>query len=220
MQTVTFTCLNCNNLMAVGVEFLGQQVQCPTCGQVVLAPAAAPDPAPTPTAFAPEFKLESGKPEAVESIFSDEVHDEDLFGTPKPKVVMPLAESPTEPLSPPPSPNGPNQTGFAAYPPGVPQPGAAGLATTVLLPPPAEAPPIVSEPPAPAEQPLVAPAPPGISWSKIGAPQMSEPWHSRPTANESAPADFPDLESQSTPSIPQGEVAPPRRKPSNLLPTI
>jgi hypothetical protein len=55
MQTVNFQCGHCGKLMAVGVEFLGQQVRCPHCQQVVLAPAAnvpapatAPDPSPVP----------------------------------------------------------------------------------------------------------------------------------------------------------------------------
>jgi hypothetical protein len=52
MQTVNFQCGHCGKLMAVGVEFLGQQVRCPHCQQVVIAPAAnvhaAPAPAPAP----------------------------------------------------------------------------------------------------------------------------------------------------------------------------
>ena len=51
MQTVNFRCGHCNNLMAVGVDFLGQQVRCPTCQNVVVAPAASPDPAPAPAEF-------------------------------------------------------------------------------------------------------------------------------------------------------------------------
>jgi hypothetical protein len=49
MQTVNFQCGHCGNLMAVSVENLGQQVRCPTCHQVVIAPAvtaAAPPEAP------------------------------------------------------------------------------------------------------------------------------------------------------------------------------
>jgi hypothetical protein len=52
MQTVNFQCGHCGKLMAVSVDFLGQQVRCPHCQQVVLAPAAsvstAPAPAPAP----------------------------------------------------------------------------------------------------------------------------------------------------------------------------
>ena len=48
MQTVNFRCGHCNNLMAVGPEFLGQQVRCPHCQNVVVAPTARPGPAPAP----------------------------------------------------------------------------------------------------------------------------------------------------------------------------
>src|SRR3954468_5525969 len=41
MQTVNFQCGHCGNLMGVSVEFLGQQVRCPHCQQVVVAPASA-----------------------------------------------------------------------------------------------------------------------------------------------------------------------------------
>ena len=39
MQTVQFQCGHCGKLMGVSHEFLGQQVRCPTCQQIVLAPA-------------------------------------------------------------------------------------------------------------------------------------------------------------------------------------
>ena len=48
METVNFQCGHCGNLMAVGVEFLGQQIRCPTCQQVVIAPADAVQPPPLP----------------------------------------------------------------------------------------------------------------------------------------------------------------------------
>jgi hypothetical protein len=41
MQTVQFQCGNCGGMMGVGQEFLGQQVRCPSCQQVVVAPAAS-----------------------------------------------------------------------------------------------------------------------------------------------------------------------------------
>jgi hypothetical protein len=41
MQTVNFQCGHCGNLMGVSTEFLGQQVRCPTCQQVVVAPSAS-----------------------------------------------------------------------------------------------------------------------------------------------------------------------------------
>ncbi len=40
MQTVQFQCGHCGSLMGVSHEFLGQQVRCPTCQQIVVAPAA------------------------------------------------------------------------------------------------------------------------------------------------------------------------------------
>lgn len=48
MQTMNFQCGHCNNLMAVSTEFLGQQVRCPHCSGVVVAPNA-----PTPQAMEP-----------------------------------------------------------------------------------------------------------------------------------------------------------------------
>lgn len=39
MQTVNFTCGHCGNLMGVSADFLGRQVRCPHCQQVVVAPA-------------------------------------------------------------------------------------------------------------------------------------------------------------------------------------
>jgi hypothetical protein len=51
MQTVQFQCGHCGSTMGVNIEFLGQEVRCPTCQQVVVAPAAAdqfpPEPSPT-----------------------------------------------------------------------------------------------------------------------------------------------------------------------------
>jgi DNA-directed RNA polymerase subunit RPC12/RpoP len=40
MQTVNFTCGHCGKLMGVSADFLGRQVRCPHCQQVVVAPAA------------------------------------------------------------------------------------------------------------------------------------------------------------------------------------
>jgi DNA-directed RNA polymerase subunit RPC12/RpoP len=41
METVNFQCGNCKNLMAVESSYLGQQVRCPHCQQVLLVPAAS-----------------------------------------------------------------------------------------------------------------------------------------------------------------------------------
>ena len=59
MQTVNFQCGNCNNLMAVGAEYLGQQVRCPHCQAVVVAPAAPPrrpGPRDGPRPFSPSLE--------------------------------------------------------------------------------------------------------------------------------------------------------------------
>jgi hypothetical protein len=199
--------------MAVGVEFLGQQVQCPTCGQIVLAPAAAPPPALDHT---PEFTA-APKQEGLESIFSDEVHDEDVFGTPRPKVEMPaasgLASLPTNVPPPLPSPNGPTTTGFAAAPPGVPQvaPGPpADVALTVAAP-------LAPEVSGPGEE--AAPAPSaGISWSKISDTAPAAPWPPPDAQPDTGVPAFPDVEGQST-AGPMMSSAP-RRQSSNLLLTI
>jgi hypothetical protein len=87
MQTVNFNCEQCGQLMAVGAEHLGQQVRCPHCQQVVMAPAA---PAEQPT-----VDLPNPTPPAVEaeSIFTaPEPEGDDLFGGgPAPVVDMPSA---------------------------------------------------------------------------------------------------------------------------------
>src|SRR5262249_18097778 len=117
MQTVTFTCLHCNNLMAVSTEFLGQQVRCPTCNQIVQAPAVAPTPITATPSVAPSFEdlsLDSPRQETHESIFG-ETQDEDLFGTPPPKIELP-PDMPTAT----PSANGSSHTQFAVYPPASP----------------------------------------------------------------------------------------------------
>jgi hypothetical protein len=76
MRQINFQCDHCGNLMGVTEEFLGQEVRCPHCQQVVRAPAGEAPPAPDlpATLFAPP----SPEPE---SIFTPpEVSDEDLFG--------------------------------------------------------------------------------------------------------------------------------------------
>lgn len=107
MQTVNFQCGHCSNLMAVSTEYLGQQVRCPHCQQVVLAPAsAAPQPAPAPEPERPFQSLEQH-----EDIFHQPSETEDaLFGQEEaPRLEMP-APVPLSPLDLPsagsPSPNG------------------------------------------------------------------------------------------------------------------
>ncbi|MFN4257741.1 MAG: hypothetical protein ACK4RK_00455 [Gemmataceae bacterium] len=98
MQTVNFQCGHCQSLMAVGINLLGQQVRCPHCQQVVVAPAAAPQtvppapPAPAPFSDEPPPDLSFRRHHAEdepESIFG-EVVDDDLFGqAPRSQVEMP-----------------------------------------------------------------------------------------------------------------------------------
>src|SRR5438093_13583986 len=86
MATVNFQCGNCNNLMAVGSEHLGQQVRCPHCQAVVVAPAAgAAAPAPAPAQPAPFSPTVSDQ----DDIFAPPEPSDDLFGRPEgPRVEM------------------------------------------------------------------------------------------------------------------------------------
>jgi hypothetical protein len=102
MQTVNFQCGACGKLMAVGVEFLGQQVRCPHCQQVVIAPAAsAPAPAPgsagaSPSQPAPEpFTLPQVHTDH-DDIFTQRTEPEDaLFGHVEgPRLEIPHAPEP------------------------------------------------------------------------------------------------------------------------------
>jgi DNA-directed RNA polymerase subunit RPC12/RpoP len=95
-QTVSFQCGHCRKVMGVSTAYLGKQVRCPHCQQVVLAPAQAPAPAPVPAGAAPRppsgpsFQTPAGpSKDEHESIFGEHI-DEDLFGsTPKSKVELP-----------------------------------------------------------------------------------------------------------------------------------
>jgi hypothetical protein len=92
MQTVNFQCGHCNNLMAVGLEHLGQQLLCPHCQQVVVAPAGAlPAPDPTPPS-APDPISRS------EDIFAQPgPNDDPLFGPDSdPPPEQPAPPSPVE----------------------------------------------------------------------------------------------------------------------------
>ena len=89
MQTVNFQCGNCNNLMGVSSEFLGQQVRCPHCQAVVVAPAA---PAPArpgvmdPVDFSPSLANQH------DDIFAPPEPTDDLFGAAEgPRVELPPA---------------------------------------------------------------------------------------------------------------------------------
>ncbi len=123
MQTVNFQCGHCKNLMAVGADYLGQQVRCPHCQQVVVAPppsaAAAPPPPPPPAPMMlppseptqdlfgstmPQFKaLGSTDHEDIFAPPSD--MEDDLFSGPAPRMEIPRDPRPPAPLPPlPPAP--------------------------------------------------------------------------------------------------------------------
>jgi len=98
MQTVSFQCGHCHKVMGVTAAFLGKQVRCPHCQQVVLAPAQAPASAPAPppgpsSRATPDptagFSAPPPQKDEHESIFGEHI-DEDLFGGgPKAHVEMP-----------------------------------------------------------------------------------------------------------------------------------
>ena len=54
METVNVQCGHCGQLLAVSKEHLGQQVRCPHCQQVVVAPLPPP-PAEAPAAQEPVY---------------------------------------------------------------------------------------------------------------------------------------------------------------------
>jgi hypothetical protein len=100
MQTVNFQCGHCGNLMAVALEYLGQQVRCPHCQQVVIAPATdqpapeAPQPQPLPE---PPF---SASHESEDIFNQNRESDDALFGSAQ----GPGLEIPVEPIPLPPAP--------------------------------------------------------------------------------------------------------------------
>ena len=96
MQTVNFPCGHCGKLMAVITEHMGQQVRCPNCQQIVVAPPKPPAPAPFPVLHIPSE-------EAPDSIFALPGQDsDDVLGGQKelPQVEFP-PESPPVPVDPP-----------------------------------------------------------------------------------------------------------------------
>jgi hypothetical protein len=139
MQTVTFKCPHCNKLMGVGAAFLGQQVRCPHCRNVLMAPAAAPPPAPAAPPPAPSSPLPDlftpGVPQQEqESIFGPPPVDEDLFGgSPAPRLEIP--PQPTLPQAPRPLPVEPT----AAVPPRPPEPAPLPPPGAIFGPPQGEA---------------------------------------------------------------------------------
>jgi hypothetical protein len=95
MQTVNFQCGHCGKLMAVSVEFLGQQVRCPHCQQVVLAPATDGH----PPAEDPFCHLTGGGPSQEDIFWAPAGAEDALFGRGEPS---PLEVAPEPPPTPPP----------------------------------------------------------------------------------------------------------------------
>jgi hypothetical protein len=108
MQPVQFQCGLCGKLMAVGNEHLGQQVRCPHCQQVVVAPPPAAPAMDGPAAGG--MPVPPGPPPGLtetvlhmppaegngEDIFSPEDVSDDLFGRSEaPRVEMPPESSAT-----------------------------------------------------------------------------------------------------------------------------
>src|SRR5436190_24251032 len=97
METVNFQCGHCSQVLAVSKDHLGQQVRCPHCQQVVVAPLPSP-PAP-PLPFPDTLDVQYHPPvEEYESIFSAPTESEDLFGDhPSGRVEMPPEVPPPPP---------------------------------------------------------------------------------------------------------------------------
>jgi DNA-directed RNA polymerase subunit RPC12/RpoP len=105
MESVKFQCGHCGNLMGVETAFLGQQVRCPHCQQIVLVPSIQPEALPLPDVPSLESTAEqvpaSPTPDSVsafeirsatdqDSIFSaDDSAGDGLFEEALPKVEMP-----------------------------------------------------------------------------------------------------------------------------------
>src|SRR6516225_5521737 len=87
MQTVQFQCGHCGSLMGVGVDLLGQQVRCPTCQQIVTAPASA---APAP----PEPVSSDSDPE---NLFLQNLQSAPIGEAPKPAPETVVSSAPDSP---------------------------------------------------------------------------------------------------------------------------
>lgn len=108
MQPTQFQCGHCGKLMAVSSEHFGQQVRCPHCQQIVIAPPpTAPSPEtgeerveisglPTPQSGLAEPVLHTSTPAgAADDIFSQQSAGSDLFNLrDKPSIEMPLESLP------------------------------------------------------------------------------------------------------------------------------
>ncbi len=159
METTQFPCSHCGKLMAVMPEFLGKQVRCPHCQQVLVANVPS-SPTPSPEPILPPA------PEDPESIFS-ETQPDDLFGElPGPTAEMPPGPGPFPESTP---------GGNSAAPPS----GQGGLSSVTVSyePNPPEPHTEAAEAPVEAvENPWPEPAAPGSDWeSSPPAPQPQPP---------------------------------------------
>jgi hypothetical protein len=202
MQTLTFSCPHCTNLMAVGLELLGQQVQCPTCGQVIIAPASMPEQqAAAVSVSAAEgssaiISFDQPKQEDHDSIFG-EVQDEDVFGSRPPKVEIP--DGP--PITPAPVASDPPGSNFASFAPGMPPTSNGTMEVSAPQNPIVELPPAATEPatapvswtsPEPAPEPAPPPAAPAVDeWQPVPA---ATGWHAADAPSEPAYADDAHIE--------------------------
>ena len=101
METIQLQCGNCQKVMAISVDHLGGQVQCPHCQSVVQTPPRSAFP--HLAGSGAEMQFESVVQEQ-ESIFTGPAPVDDLFGDP----AMPSVEMPAEP-----KPSGESPDGFA-----------------------------------------------------------------------------------------------------------
>jgi phage FluMu protein Com len=90
METVQLQCGQCKKLIAIRVEHMGAQVQCPHCRSVVQTPPRAAAPAPLPPPPMPAVpNMDLHQPE---SIFAGAESSDSLMGdAPAPQVEMPTA---------------------------------------------------------------------------------------------------------------------------------
>ena len=164
MQTVNFQCGNCSKLMGVSSEYLGQQVRCPHCQAVVVAPAA-PAPVPVPAADSSQPETVSFQPPQLQEhddIFAPPEPVDDLFGRPDaPRVEMP-----------PPEPAAPDLTVDGAAP--APEP-LAPTTNWPATPPAAHAPADDATLPSWMDHPAVAPGAPAVAPNGDGDHAMPAP---------------------------------------------
>lgn len=221
METITFPCPHCRNVMAVGTNLIGRNVRCPHCQAVIQAPTQSPPPAPPPPVmvqpppppppppppgqtdfqFAPPMPHEPV--ESHESIFG-EVHTEEVFAREPPRPAMPPPEPP------------PPQGSTGPFP-------GADQAPVAPMPEQSFAPPAPPQPQSPWQPEPVPPSPPAYeppapepqdqqTWGFATAPPPPNPWGQSPPPPPPAAPDVwtPPM----APEPMQVEEPEPRRQPS------